>query len=142
MKVEVCSRQAAVECPPEEIRRVLRIALRQEEADAQLSVALLSGEEIAELNRRFLDREGETDVLAFPYEEADGRVAGEIVVNAQLAARRAAEKSHGPRDELMLYIVHGLLHLLGYGDHGPEERRRMRRREQEALEAAGYRVDI
>ncbi len=138
--IDITDRQAAIECPPEEIRRVVRIGLRMEGRTADLSIAVVDDEGIRRLNRRFLGRAGITDVLAFPYGSAGEKLEGEIVVNAELAARRAADMPHGPREDLMLYVVHGLLHLLGYDDHDEEDRRRMRRREQDVLTAAGYTV--
>ncbi len=142
MKVQISSNQSAVECRPRRIRRLVRQTLRQEGRDADLSIALVDDGQIADLNRRYLGRDDVTDVLAFPYGTGEGGVEGEIVVNAELAARRAADGPHGPEGELMLYIVHGLLHLLGYDDHGESDILRMREREQAALSAAGYEVEF
>ncbi len=80
-------------------------------------------------------------MLAFPYGTEEGVLQGEIVVNAGRAVREAAERPHGPDDELLLYLAHGLLHLLGYDDHEPDEQQTMRRREAEILAAVGRRVE-
>jgi probable rRNA maturation factor len=145
VRVEINSRQRAVRLPAREVRRVLELALRLEGRDGELSVALVGDEEMTALNGRFLGMARVTDVLAFPYSAESGAsdcsaagdvLAGEIVVNAELAAREAAGRSHGPQDELLLYLVHGLLHLLGYDDHKAVDRRRMRQREAEVLAAA------
>jgi len=141
MRVEISSRQAVLRCPAPAIRAVLRKALQMEGTDAELSVALVGDAEMEALNRRFLGRKGVTDVLAFPYGTQGGLVSGEIVVNAELARREAAARSHTPLDELMLYLVHGLLHLLGYDDHKPAERREMHERERSILAAAGHVVE-
>ncbi len=142
MELEISDRQDAVRLPEAEIRRALRTGLEMEARDAELSVALVGDEEIAELNRRFLARDGVTDVLAFSYESSEDALNGEIVVNAELAVRVAASKPHGPEDELLLYIVHGLLHLLGYDDHDPDDTHRMRAREQDILTAVGRTVEF
>ncbi len=141
VKVWTRSLQDVVECPLSRVRRVVRIGLRQEGRGASLSVALLDDAQMTELNKRFLGRDRATDVLAFPY-DADDAVTGEILVNAELAARRTGGDPCDVEGELMLYVVHGLLHLLGYDDHGEEDRRVMRRREQEVLREAGYEVSI
>ncbi len=138
MKLAICNKQNSVECPTDGIRRVVQAALRLERCHAELSIALVDDEGMARLNRQFLGREGVTDVLAFPYESAGPKVEGEIVVNAELAVREAEGRKHGPREELLLYVAHGLLHILGYDDHDPEQTRRMRRREQQVLNAAGF----
>jgi len=138
--MELNNRQSALPCEARAVRRLLRSALSAEGRDAELSIALVEDAEMALLNRRFLGREGPTDVLAFPYESDGTKVSGELVVNAQAAVREAAGRSHGAEAELMLYLVHGLLHLLGYDDAAPEQAEKMHRRERELLRAAGYDV--
>jgi probable rRNA maturation factor len=142
MATEISDRQDALKCPRAAIRRTLTAALRREGKRAELSVALVGDREMAELNRRYLDHEGPTDVLAFPYGTEGDRVRGEIVVNAERAVTEARGRRHSAEAELMLYVVHGLLHLLGCDDAEPAERRAMRRREAELLAAAGYEVEF
>ncbi len=141
MKLEMADRQSALDCPEAVVRKALTQALQAEGADAELSVALVDDAQMRELNERFTGRDEVTDVLAFPYEAAGGAaVSGEIIVNAELAVRRAARRSHGARDELLLYVVHGLLHLLGYDDQDPADARRMHRRALDILASMGRRV--
>jgi len=86
-------------------------------ADAELSLSLVTEEEIADLHRRYLGEEGPTDVLSFPLDEDPGedgvRVLGDVVLCPAVAARGAPED---PVAELRLLLVHGILHLLGH-DH-------------------------
>jgi len=142
MKIEISDRQHALRLSARAVRSLVSLALRQEGLDAELSVALVDDGQIAELNRRFLERADVTDVLAFPYGCEGGVLSGEIVVNADQAVRQARGRRHGPEDELRLYIIHGLLHLLGYDDHDPADRKRMRGRESELLQAAGLAVEF
>jgi probable rRNA maturation factor len=97
--------------------------------DREVVVALVDDATIAELHLRFLGEEGPTDVLSFPQ--------GEIVVSAETALREARERGIPPLHELLLYVVHGALHLKGYDDRRSEERRRMRREERRVLERLG-----
>jgi probable rRNA maturation factor len=97
--------------------------------DREVVVALVDDATIAELNQRFLGEEGPTDVLSFPQ--------GEIVVSAETALREAQERGIPPLHELILYVVHGALHLKGFDDRRSEERRRMRREERRILERLG-----
>ena len=60
-----------------------------------------------------------------------------MVASAETARREAAARGLAPEDELLLYVVHGVLHLLGFDDHAPADRRRMRAAERKALRAAG-----
>ena len=100
-------------------------------------MAVVGDEEMTELNRRFLDRGGTTDVLAFPYGEEEGHLEGEVVVNAEVALRQAQERSHGAEDELLLYAVHGVLHLLGDDDSTPARRKAMQRQGLSFLASLG-----
>ena len=142
MRVEIADRQGVLPCPRRAIRAVVREALRcSGSGGAELSVALVADAEMSELNRRFLGREGTTDVLSFPYGTEGGLLGGEVVVNAEAAAREAARRAHSAQEELLLYVAHGVLHLLGCEDGLPAERRHMRRREREVLKRAGFDVE-
>jgi hypothetical protein len=78
-------------------------------------------------------------VISFPLSSPDDPIlAGELVVSAELAVLMAAEDGVEPRDELALYIVHGLLHLCGYDDSNESDAAEMRRREAEILAESGY----
>ena len=107
---------------------------------ATLSVAVVDDATMAALHERFLGVAGPTDVLTFElgHDDADGRVTeGEVVVDADEAARQAAERGHRVEVELLLYALHGLLHLSGYDDLDPASHARMHAREDEVLEAIG-----
>jgi probable rRNA maturation factor len=107
---------------------------------AELCIKLVDTATIAELNAQWMEKEGPTDVLAWPMdelrpgmvnEEPEEGVLGDLVVCPEVAARQAEEARTGGRegwtneDEVDLLTVHGILHLLGY-DHGePEEHAEM-----------------
>ncbi len=114
------------------ILHLLKTKCRMRSWGATLVVA--SDRRMRRLNRRFHGRDRTTDVLAFDLGRAhrDGRRVADIVVCAD-AARRAARRLGVPlREEMVRYIVHGVLHLSGYDDASQMSRRRMERR-QEAL---------
>jgi probable rRNA maturation factor len=124
--------------------------------DAEVSLIFVDETSIADLNRRFLQGAGPTDVLAFPIDhdqlpsgrrpDAGGRgpgspvevddppiVLGDVVVCPAVAARQAPEHGQTLEDELALLVVHGMLHLLDY-DHAEEpDAAVMQRRERELL---------
>ena len=107
---------------------------------AQISVAIVNDETIHRLNRNFLQHDYETDVLTFPISEPeqDGILEGEIIASVETATRAAAELSVDPRGELLLYVVHGTLHLLGFDDCDDQQAAEMRRAEQSWLGTFGY----
>jgi probable rRNA maturation factor len=101
---------------------------------AELCIKLVDEDTIAELNQRWMDKTGPTDVLAFPMdelrpglvnEEPEEGVLGDLVVCPAVARRQAAEGGHTVTDELELLTVHGILHLLGYDHAEPDEHKEM-----------------
>jgi probable rRNA maturation factor len=112
----------------------------------ELSLAFLTDAGLARLHADFLADPGITDVITFAGDPAHG-LAGEICVSADAAVRQAGparsqrvypERSRRTSknnfsDELTLYIVHGWLHLAGYDDRAPREKRKMRSAEARAL---------
>jgi probable rRNA maturation factor len=112
-------------------------AARRAGRDVVLSFAVLGDEGMARLHERYAGVPGPTDVLSFPLAE-EPVLMGEVAISADTAAREAAGRPHSPYDELLLYAVHGVLHLLGHDDHDADRRRRMRRAERTALAALGH----
>jgi probable rRNA maturation factor len=101
---------------------------------AELCIKLVDEATIAELNERWMEKTGPTDVLAFPMdelrpglvnEEPEEGVLGDIVLCLRVAERQAQEAGHRTRDEVQLLTVHGILHLLGYDHAEPEEHKEM-----------------
>jgi probable rRNA maturation factor len=130
----------------EPLRRLVRsVLLREGVPDrSDVTVMFVGNDQMAEYNRRFLDREGPTDVLAFPlvnlhpgsYPEpgaADPPLnIGDVVIAPEFVRHQAEELGVSFDDELALMVVHGLLHLLGY-DHMTDE-------DAEAMEAKERRL--
>lgn len=104
---------------------------------ATISLAIVDDPTIHRLNREYLQHDYATDVLSFLLEQEADSLEGEVIVSADTAAERAAEFGWSPHDELLLYVVHGTLHLVGYNDHKPEERQAMRRQERACLAQFG-----
>ena len=107
-------------------------------AACDLSVSLVEDSEIVRLNDRYFGKKGPTDVISFPMEEKakDGMLLGDVVVCVPQAVRAADERGLPVEEEISLYLIHGILHLLGQRDHAPAERRRMEKRQQAILEMA------
>jgi probable rRNA maturation factor len=126
-------------------------ALRRDAAKAltacgfagRLSLAIVSDPTMRRVNREFHDCDEPTDVLAFPL-GAGGRDGfdAEVVVSLDTARREAAAHGVEPAAELMLYVVHGVLHLTGHDDHALEDARRMHARALAILEGLGHRNTI
>ncbi len=101
---------------------------------AELCIKAVDEPTIAALNQQWMDKEGPTDVLAFPMDELrpglvnqepEEGVLGDLVVCPAVAERQGEAAGHGTEAELDLLTVHGVLHLLGYDHAEPEEHREM-----------------
>lgn len=133
-----------------DLRRALAQTLKLEKADLSLSLVVVDDAKIWRLNRQFLNHDYPTDVISFDLRsdgpeiadaeesEADEVFDAEIVVSATTATREAIARDLDPRSELLLYCIHGTLHLLGYDDHEEDDHRRMHQRQAEILQSLGY----
>ncbi len=100
--------------------------------DVELSVLLCDDPAIAELNRKYGDDSGPTDVLSFEQPAQPGgagRVLGDIVISLETAERHCGGDRARFRDEIELLFCHGLLHLLGYDHSTARDRTRMQQRQ-------------
>ena len=99
------------------LERFVRSACRAVKLRGAVSVLLTSSREMQTLNRRFLGKDGPTDVLSFPAEPGSGpRVAGDLAISVDIAAKSAKQLGHAVREEVKILVLHGVLHLAGY-DH-------------------------
>ena len=136
MAVEISNRQRRMRLDRTEIAALAAAALDAEGKQADASIAFVTGKTIIELNRRYFGHDGATDVIAFPLQDAaggDSAYLGEVVVCTDVAVDEAKARGVDTTVELYLYVVHGLLHLLGWDDDTPAKRTAMNRRAQAIL---------
>ncbi len=115
----------------------------------EMAILLIGAEQIADYNERFMDREGPTDVLAFPIEDlSPGYIPhlapdepplslGDVFLCPSEIHARAEGEGIDSQDFLYLLLAHGILHLLGYDHADDAEALAMERREDELLELIG-----
>lgn len=119
------------------LRRIVRHLLKEEfdVREHELCFHFVDGAEMARVNEQFLQHEGSTDVITFDYAESisEQSLHGEIYISIRDAVEQAREFGTTWQSELVRYIIHGLLHLRGYDDLRPKERRRMKREENRLL---------
>jgi probable rRNA maturation factor len=135
----------------EPLRRLAEMVLDEERFpdDTEVTLLFVGEDQIATYNDRFMQRQGATDVLAFPIEHLKPGVVperrpggpplniGDVVI-APSFVRAQAEAAGVPiNDELSLMVVHGLLHLLGYDHQEDKEADEMEDRERQLLARAG-----
>lgn len=99
-----------------------------------IEFTVLGNRAMARIHREFLDVQGTTDVITFPY--------GEILVCAPVAGSRAAEFGNDVTTELALYCIHGLLHLAGHDDTSPASAGSMAKEQERILAKAVGKVAV
>ena len=135
MSIEI-QNESGVEIDERRAQRLARFVMDRMRVHplAELCVTAVDEETIAELNAKWMDKEGPTDVLAFPMdelrpglvnEEPEEGVLGDLVLCPSVAAEQAKTAGHATADELDMLTVHGILHLLGYDHAEPEEHQEM-----------------
>ena len=136
-EVATVSRRRGFRAPAAAIGRILAALDRQRWAKCppgDLSVAFVGDREIAKVHAEFMDDPSVTDVITF-VGDADpvAPFAGEIVINVDQARREGPAHGQSAKAELLLYLVHGWLHLAGYRDKKPAEAAAMRAAEARCL---------
>lgn len=110
----------------------------------ELGIHLVAAKEMAKLNEQYLQHEGSTDVITFNYREGKqaGPVLGEIFICVDDAIKQAKEFRATWQSEVVRYVVHGVLHLLGYEDLKPDLRREMKREENRFVNSLSRDFDL
>lgn len=158
--IYVDNRQEKIEADEEfveNLKKVIEFALKEEEVnvDTEVSLVFVDNENIRTINNETRNIDRETDVLSFPmldYEEGrvfknqyanykfgaadcdgDELVLGDIVLSLEKAKEQSVEYNHSFEREASYLVVHSVLHLLGYDHMEDEEKKVMRKREEEIL---------
>lgn len=143
IETAIANKQNVLALDRPQLRRTVAHVLKAEGIHhATISVVVVDDNLMSQLNKRFHNAPGPTDVLSFdlgeqPDDDAQPALDCEIVINADRALQVAAAADGQPLAELHLYLVHGLLHQLGYDDNAAAPARRIHAREDELLQALG-----
>jgi probable rRNA maturation factor len=160
MILTIANRQRARKINVRRLREIAAALLAElAGTEAALEISLVSPAQMARVNQTFLRHEGPTDVITFDYRETpprqrsapvpaaarplagrrssspanDAPLNGELFICPAVAVLQARQFSTVWRSELVRYLIHGLLHLLGHDDLDPVSRRRMKRVEGRLL---------
>ena len=143
MQVSVVSNREPEPLSLEAFERLALFVLQLEAVPEQseLSIALVSDEEMAHLNEQYRGIAGPTDVLSFPCDEPcavagdEPITLGDVIIAPEVATRQAAELGHTVEHEFDVLLVHGILHLMGYDHESDEDAAAMAAREVALLDA-------
>lgn len=137
MYVGIRNQQTALGISPPAIRSLVRTVLNRYgvRADA-MYLHFVSTQRICQLHADYFNDPSVTDCITFPLEKPPEGVKyllGDLFICPETALKYAKRRSIDPYKELSLYIVHGLLHIIGFDDIDPKDRLQMRRAERECL---------
>jgi probable rRNA maturation factor len=100
-----------------------------------VEISLATKEQISQIKKDFWGKNRPTDVVSFRYNEADGNgISAEIIICPEIALERAEEYGNTFIFELLLYAVHGILHIAGENDSTQAEKNKMRKEENKIME--------
>lgn len=104
----------------------------------EVSLHFISTSEMKKLHEAYFNDPETTDCISFPIDSTDDvgyKILGEVFICPKTAINYAVQYEKDPYEEVQLYIIHGLLHLLGYDDIKPKDRAIMRRKERNTLKS-------
>lgn len=133
MDVSICNEYGAIDLSEDEI--FLCIEVLSENCAIKfnvINVIFLCEDDICSMHERYLNDASPTDVITFGYSDMDEAI-GEIYVSVDQAMKSSKELMLPVKSELILYIVHGWLHLRGYNDSTDDERSSMRAMEAKMM---------
>ena len=138
-KIEIVNRQSKFRINRKDIIRAVELVLGSvKRKSAGVNVVFVDNKTIKKLNRKFLRHDYITDVIAFPFDDKDKGFLGDVVVSVERAREGAREEARRrgitTREEILRYVIHGVLHLLGYRDKRLSDKKRMWARQEEIVE--------
>jgi probable rRNA maturation factor len=138
IKIEIADEQDAHVITYERLIAAVREILSDAGYTAgEVSIAIVTDEAMHELNRQYLQHDYPTDVLSFVLEAEEDHLIGQLIVSAEYAASEAGKFGWTTDDEVLLYTIHGALHLVGYDDQEAELKAEMREQEKVYLARFG-----
>ena len=118
---------------------VRHVCKKFEVHDAVIEIQIVDDTHIAAVHQQFLNEPAVTDVISFDLtDDFEDQRSFQVVVNSQMANRKADELGHSDQAELALYITHGLLHNLGFDDSDEKQAKKMHQTEDALLQELGY----
>jgi probable rRNA maturation factor len=131
MKIHTHNSQKDLPLSLKGVRALVGAVLKfQKSEHSEVSVYFVSAGRICKIHEDFFGDPTTTDCISFPLDEEH---LGEVFVCPKTAVDYAERRKKNPYDEVALYIIHGLLHCLGYDDIEPLARRTMRKKEKSCM---------
>lgn len=138
IQIPIANQQTSLVLDEQKLRAAVQSVLEDSSFEtAVVSVAVVDDPTIHQLNRQFLQHDYPTDILSFVLDESQTHLEGELIASSDTAIQNAAEYGWSSENELLLYLIHGALHLVGFRDKNAEERAAMHEAEAAQLKKLG-----
>ena len=136
MKITIKNLQNKLPLGQTKIKNLIRRILKGENITASgwINISFVDNALIKKFNSKFLKSRSSTDVLAFNLGNKRKIMLADIMISTDQAILQARSFKTTPGYELLLYVAHGLLHILGFNDHSPEQTKLMRKKESEYVD--------
>ena len=135
MKITIKNLQNKIPISTKEVKKTILKTLSFEriKKTGEITVCFVGDRKIKELNKKFLRKNEATDCLTFDMLEASDpkHIFADIIISTDTALRNAKAFRTNISKEINLYLIHGVLHLLGYDDLTPKDKKLMRGKEKE-----------
>jgi probable rRNA maturation factor len=143
-EIVIANRQRTKRLDRRILKQIAEFTLHSAEVEsAELGFHFVSAKKMACVHKEFMDIEGSTDVITFDHGSNPPKsIHGEIFISIQDAIKQAQEFKSTWQSEITRYIIHGILHLLGYDDLIPAARTKMKREENRLLKAFEKQVAV
>ena len=129
MEIILNNLQKKIPIPRAKILKTAQTACRKLGVKGSLSIVFVGARRMRTSNKKYLGHDYVTDVLTFDLGEGHA----EIIICPRVAHSYAKDHQTSTEKEIILYVIHGILHLAGYDDHTPQDIDRMRRMEKELI---------
>jgi probable rRNA maturation factor len=132
VNVDIGDRQSSLLISSSTVEKLAKAVIRHEGQECdEVGIHFVNTEEICQLHEDYFQDPSPTDCISFPLDNTvalsgDYRLLGDVFVCPETAIKYAAENEGNPYQEVTLYLVHGLLHLMGYDDIEDSDRVMMR----------------
>lgn len=135
ISISISSHPPSVRLPRKKITELVTFIARTERAAfVEVDIAIVGSRKSASMNRKYLKHTGATDIITFDQSElALPGLRCQLVVCGDIARKEALQRGGGVQRELLLYIIHGLLHMIGYDDTTPQEAEKMYAQQEKLL---------
>lgn len=115
------------------VRKWIRqVAAQHGKTTGDITFLFCDDEKILEVNNQYLQHDYFTDIITFDYSSGN-LISGDLVISTDTVTTNAIQFATEYEHELHRVIIHGVLHLCGYGDSTPEEKEKMTELENQAL---------